>query len=185
MILLAACAPSSTQRAAKAGFPARATPEHKRVRLGWVTWPNADTMIYCNRRVDDQGNLVGVLGPCWRYEAGEPAPKKIMSWSNLGRPDSTPPAVGPWDRCTLELEDARLVPTPSPARASLQSPTAKTPLDEWTPDPKLTGDAYATEVSFSPEGKWMAVLHLSIGLGEGERTIEIADAKLAAVPACR
>jgi hypothetical protein len=185
--LLAGCAFSPSKGPPRAG--AHQSPELRAAshsaRLGWLTWSNPTTILYCNRRIDDQGNPVGVTGPCSRLEAGEQTPHRIVDWTNAGRPDSTAPTAGPWDRCSIELEDAQLVPTPKPARAFVVSPTGKTLIEEWTPDPKINGDVFALEVSFSPEGKWMAVARLAIGLGEGERTIEVSGVNIWPVPACR
>ena len=55
-------------------------------------------------------------------------------------------------------------------------PTGREPIDDWKPDATVGGDIFADELSFSPEGKWMAVAHLGIHLGEGERIIEIHGA---------
>jgi hypothetical protein len=183
--LLSGCAFSPTKGAPRA----RETPGGRHLaahslRLGWLTWSNPTTVLYCNRRIDDQGNPVGVTGPCWRQEAGD-APHRIVTWTNAGRPDPAPPTQGPWDRCAIELEDAQLVPVAKPARAFVVSPTGKTLIEEWTADPKLNGDLFALEVSFSPEGQWMAVAKLAIGLGEGERTVEMAGVDILPVPACR
>lgn len=149
------------------------------VRLGWVTWSDVNEIVYCNQRLDDNATRIGVLGPCWHEVAGEP-PKKMMSWLNAGRADDTPPNAVPWQRCSVELHgDAQS------ASATLVSPTGREPIDEWKPDATVGGDLYADELSFSPEGKWMAVAHLGIHLGEGERIIEIHGVDIKPVPACR
>ena len=149
------------------------------MRLGWLTWSDVNEIVYCNQRLDDAGNRIGVLRPCWHQVAGE-APKKMLSWLNAGRPDETSPNAVPWSRCSVELEG-----NSQGARATLVSPTTRAPLDEWKPAADVPGDVYADELSFSPEGKWMAVAHLGVHLGEGERIIEIHDVEIRAVPACR
>jgi len=149
------------------------------MRLGWVTWSDVNELIYCNRRLDDDGQAVGVLGPCWRQVAGEP-PRTIMSWLNAGRPDASPPLAGPWDRCAVEAKGDQ-----NGAVATLLTPTSREPIEDWKPDAKVGGDVYAVELSFSPEGKWMAVVHLAIHLGAGERIVEIPSVDIRAVPACR
>ena len=53
------------------------------------------------------------------------------------------------------------------------TPTGRDTLDDWKPDATVGGDLFADELSFSPEGKWMAIVRLGIHLGEGERIIEI------------
>ena len=149
------------------------------VRLGWVTWSDVNEIVYCNQRLDDNAVRMGVLGPCWHEVAGE-APKKMMSWLNAGRPDATPPNAVPWQRCSVELHGDS-----QHATATLVSPTGRETLDEWRPDATVGGDIFADELSFSPEGKWMAIAHLGIHLGEGERIIEIHDVAIRPIPACR
>lgn len=149
------------------------------MRLGWITWSDVNEVLYCNRRLDDAGNLVGVLGPCWRMSAGE-RPKKILSWLNAGRPDDTPPNAVPWTRCSVELKGDS-----QSASATLVSPTGREPIEEWKPDATVGGDVYGVELSFSPEGKWLAVVHLAVHLGEGERIVEIPSVEIRNVPACR
>jgi hypothetical protein len=156
-----------------------------RPRLAAVLWPTASGFIYCNRRLDDDAHPVGVAGPCSRIDAGEREPHRIVSWASLGRFDATPAQAGPWDRCRAELEDATLVPTRRPARAWLVTPTGRTLLEEWTPEADLTGDVYTIELSFAPEGQWMAVEHVMVGLGEGERVVEVTGVAIRQVPACR
>jgi hypothetical protein len=148
-------------------------------RLGWVTWSDVNELIYCNRRIDDEGNQVGVLGPCFRLTAGE-RPKQIMSWTNAGRPDATPPLKGPWDRCNLEQHG-----NSDGAQLALVTPTGKEPIEDWRPDAKVGADLYSLEASFAPEGPWMAVVHVATHLGDGERIIEIPFVDIRAVPACR
>jgi hypothetical protein len=172
-LALAACKPAPRPRA-----PLRSS-TGQLMRLGWVTWSDVNELIFCNRRLDDNGQTVGVVGPCWRQSAGEP-PKRILSWLNAGRPDETPPNAGPWDRCSVEVQgDTR------GALATLLTPTGRESIEDWKPDAKVGGDVYAVELSFSPEGRWMAVARVAIHLGEGERIIEIPSVEIRAVPACR
>jgi hypothetical protein len=149
------------------------------MRLGWVTWSDVNEIVYCNQRLDDNGIRIGVLGPCWHQTAGEP-PKKMMSWLNAGRPDDTSPNAVPWHRCSVDFTSAH-----DGATATLITPTGREPIDDWKPDATVGGDVFADELSFSPEGKWMAVLRLGIHLGEGERIIEIHSVDIKEVPACR
>lgn len=148
-------------------------------RLGWVTWSDVNELIYCNRRLDDGGEQTGVLGPCWQELAGE-RPKKLFSWLNGGRPDETPPNAGPWQRCAIELKGDS-----HGATATLLTPTGREPIEAWKPDASVAGDVYALELSFSPEGKWMAVLRLGVHLGDGERIVEVSSVDIRTVPACR
>jgi hypothetical protein len=185
VVLVAGCAQQTPQIEVKrAVSPATAAPHAgKRPRLGWVAWDDDKTLVFCNRRVDDQGRGLGVLGPCKKVTPDK-TPKLLVSWLNIDTPDRTAADAGPWAQCSLELEDAKLVPPATPAKLWLVTPTGKRELEAWPPEANLTADAYQYEVSFSPDGAWMAVLRLAIGLGEGERTIELVGAKLHPVPKC-
>jgi hypothetical protein len=167
LLALSACAPAKKQVA----LP---TVNGRPMRLGWITWSDVNELIYCTRRIDDDGNQVGNLGPCWRQAAGD-KPKKMFAWLNAGRPDDSAPNKGPWDRCALEAKDTTVV---------LATPTERNIVEEWHPG-TTPGDRFAVEVSFSPEGKWMAVEHVAVHLGEGERIIEVPSVEIRPVPACR
>ena len=155
----------------------------KRPRLAWVAWDDENTLVVCNRRVDDNGNPVGILGPCSKV-GSDGVMHRMVSWLNTEGADKTFADATPYERCTLELEDAQLVPAPKPAKLFLVGPTGKQELEHWTPEGKLTADAYHLEVTFSPEMTWMAVVRVAIGLGEGERTIEVVSASLLPLPTC-
>ena len=154
-------------------------------RLAWVTWPDPNAFIFCTRRLDDNAAQVGVPGPCWRLEAGEAVARKIFEWASLGGADHSPSNASPWDRCHFETEQGVLAPKPTPARLWLLTPTRRDLVVEWMPDVKAQGDVFVLEPSFSPEGKWMAIVRVGVGLGEGERIVEIDSAELRLVPACR
>lgn len=161
-----------------------------RTRLAAVMWPNGKSIISCTRRLDDGGNPVGVAGPCHRLEAGEAQAQKVLSWATLGRFDGAPPDAAPratGGRCRIELEQGQRLPTPRPARAVWVTPTRRELLDEWTPGEeaaRMDTDAFTIETSLAPEGEWMAILRVAVGLGEGERVVQIASAKLVRVPSC-
>jgi hypothetical protein len=126
---------------------------------------------------------VGILGPCSKV-GSDGGMHRIVSWLNSEGADKTAADASPYERCSLTLEDAQLVPAPRPAKLFLVGPSGQQELEHWTPDGKLTADAYQLEVSFSPAGTWMAVIRVAIGLGEGERTIEVVSASLLPLPAC-
>ena len=168
-LVLVACAPS------KKNVTLPTAPNGRALRLGWITWSGVDELIYCTRRLDDDANQVGNLGPCWRQSAGD-KPKKMFAWLNAGRPDDSPPDKGAWDRCLLEIKDTSI---------TMVTPTERTLLDDWHPGNDVPGDRFIDEVSFSPEGKWMAVEHVAVHLGEGERIVEIPSVEIRPVPACR
>ena len=162
---------------------ARAVGRNAKARLGWLTRDDPDTLVTCNRRVDDQGNGVGILGPCAKVGT-DGVSHTIVSWTNAEHPDTSAADAGPWHGCWLELDDAQLVPRETPARAWFVTPGEKRLLEEWHPEPTLTADQYRLEASISPEHKWLALAHLAIGLGEGERIVEIPAARLLPLPDC-
>ncbi|MFI5288981.1 MAG: hypothetical protein ACHQ17_04995 [Polyangia bacterium] len=170
---------STTPLGAKTARPASAWP-----RLGWVAWDDPDTLVVCDRRVADDGAPIGVLGPCKKI-GPDNVPHKLISWLNADQPDESVADASPFSACHLELDEMQLVPKPVPARAWLVGPSGKrTLLAEWTPDASVDGDRFRLEATFSPGGKWMALVELAIGVGEGERTLEIAGAHLYPTPAC-
>src|SRR5262249_35116460 len=128
---------------------------------------------------DDGGAQVGVLGPCWRLVAGE-APRKMLSWLNAGRPDDSAPNAVPWSRCSVELKG-----DVQGATATLVTPTGRETLEDWKPSAEVGGDLFGVELSFSPEGRWMALVRVAVHLGEGERIVEIPEVEIRPVPACR
>jgi len=182
-LLVAGCATQSPHvEPRKPGRPSL-TAAQPRARLGWVSWIDPDTLYACDRRVDDAGNTLGVMGPCWRIGT-DSVKHKMVSWANAEAPDRTPSNAGPWDRCRLVLEDARMAPPLAPARLILETPTGRTTLDEWAPPTEVEGDAFTLEATFDPEGKRLGIVRLAIGLGEGERIVRIAGARLVDVPTC-
>ena len=176
VLFAAACAP---QVAATRPLLTRSQQAAARPKLGWIAWQDESSVLYCNRRVDDDGNPIGVLGPCKQRALGGDA-KSVMSWLNSESPDSASQAPA---GCAVDAVDADLVQH-KPARAEWVAPSGRAPLDEWQPDPKLQADVYRIEASFSPEGQTLALAHVAIHVGEGERIIEFADVKLLAMPAC-
>lgn len=177
VLLACGCAAQSPQLSTR-------TPEGGRhARFGWVAWDAPDTLITCNRRVDDHGTTLGVLGPCARIRPNLPR-QALVSWLNINRPDTTPADAAPWKTCSLRLEDAQLGPTPSPARLWLVTPSGRRELAAWTPEARLTADVFKMEATFSPDGPWLGIVHLAIGLGEGERVIEIPIAQVIPLPDC-
>ena len=186
-VTLSACATQTPRIATRAAAAKRlAKPTSPRLRLGWVSWNEPREIVACTRRVDDNGNTVGVMGPCYRIGDDSTA-HRLVSWLNGDDPDRNPANVilADWEnRCSLIIEDYQAVPSPRPARLIMITPSGKKVLDEWTPSPKDEGDAFQVEATFSTDGTVMASVHLSIGLGEGERIIGIAGAKVFSTPAC-
>jgi hypothetical protein len=161
-----------------------------KLRLGAIMWPTSKAVIFCTRRLDDFGKPVGVAGPCYRQEVGEPSALKILSWATLGRfdptaPDATPTALG--GRCRIEIEPGHRAPNPRPATLTWVTPTRRVTLEEWNAEglpPTIDADVFTLEASFAPEGEWLAILRVAIELGDGERVIDAAGAQIVKIPAC-
>jgi hypothetical protein len=160
--------------------PSPQKPQPHSLRFAWSAWNNDTTLFYCNRRLDDQGNQVGVIGPCFKIKEND-TPHRLVAFTNVNRPETTPPNAAP-KGCTIEIEDAQLVPEKKPARAWLVTASGKQPLEEWLPDSE--GDVFVVETTPSPDGKLLGILRVAVGLGEGERTIEVPSARVIAMPAC-
>jgi hypothetical protein len=149
-------------------------PRAHNARLAWAAWNSDTVLFYCNRRIDDMGNQVGVIGPCHKIKEDD-TPHLLVAFTNVNRPETSPPNAGP---CNIELEDAVLVPQKKPARALIGGKV----LEEWMPD--TDGDLFVIETLPSPDGKLLAILRVAVGLGEGERSIEVANARVIPAPAC-
>ena len=166
-----------------------APPVGDHVRLAAVMWPTKKAVIACTRRVDDAAQPIGVPGPCKRLEAGEAEPVKILSWATLGRfdddaPDAVPKSFG--GRCHLEIVAGDRHPLHE-ATLTWVTPTKRVKLDDWMPTDDaepVEADRFTIETSFAPEGSWLAILHVAIGLGEGDRIIQVPGFKIVPVPAC-
>ena len=175
-LLLAGCifqpAKGPTRGDAQRPSPSPQKPLAHSQRLAWAAWNSDTTLFYCNRRLDDQGNQVGVIGPCHKIKQDD-TPHLLVAFTNVNRPDSSPPNAGP---CAIELEDAQLVPQKKPARALIGGK----PIDEWLPEGD--GDLFVLETLPSPDGKLLGILRVAVGLGEGERTIEVAGARVIPMP---
>jgi hypothetical protein len=61
----------------------------------------------------------------------------------------------------------------------------RTALDAWKAPRDVDGDYFAVETSFSPDGKWLAIVHSAVGIGEEGRLVDVIDAQVRAAPPCR
>jgi hypothetical protein len=176
-LLLAGCIFHSAKGPAREATEPSPSPQKPRAhsqRLAWAAWNSDTVLFYCNRRLDDEGNQVGVIGPCFKVKEND-TPHRLVNFTNINRPDTSPPNAGP---CGLELEDAQLVPEKKPARVLVGGK----PLEEWMPD--ADGDLFVLETLPSPDGKLLAILRVAVGLGEGMRTVEVVSARVTAAPSC-
>jgi hypothetical protein len=186
LLLLAGCPNRSAQVEVKRAVSPAAPRKGTRPRLAWVTW-DRNMVVACNRLVDDDAKTVGQPGPCVRVVGPATPARRGEKYDSIPieartLPDNQPADQGPWTDCWLSIEDAQLVPTRKPARLIMHSPTGERDIGFWTPDGE--GDAFHIEASFDPAGKQMAILRVAVGLGEGARTITIADALVVPVYKC-
>jgi len=162
--------------------PSPEKPQPHSLRLGWAAWNSDTTLFFCNRRLDDLGNPIGVTGPCFKVKADDPNTHRLVAFTNVNQAEKTPPNAST-PGCKIELEDAQLLPQKLPARAWLVGPTSRVLLEEWLPDTE--GDLFVVETTPSPDGKLLGILRVAVGLGEGERTTEIAGARVIPAPSCK
>ncbi len=181
LLLLALTGCPKNVEVKRAVTPAAGSPG-SRPHLAWLSWSDANTLLVCNRRVDDQANTVGTPGPCLRVRAEQPLePGVAFTPATADRANAD---AAPWSSCPLTLEDAQSVPARKAARIMQRTPAGPRELEQWMPGAQVQGDAFQLEASFSPNGKWMAIVRVAVGLGEGERTVEIAGARLVPTPDC-
>ncbi len=171
----------ATPNAAARPSPAPQKPQAHSKRFGWSAWNSDTTLFYCNRRLDDFGGQIGVTGPCFKVKADDPSSHRLVAFTNVNQADTAAPNEAP-PGCKVELDDAVLVPQKLPARAWLVGAKGRTLLEEWLPDSE--GDLFVVETTPSPDGKLLGILRVAVGLGEGERTVEVVGARVIAAPAC-
>ena len=87
--------------------------------------------------------------------------------------------------CRVYYEDISGDPAAPPARASLVGPGGRQLLDEWRVPREVDGDYFAVEIRVSPDGKRIAVLHVSVGIGDGDRLVRVESAEVRPAPPCR
>lgn len=161
-------------------------------RLGWVAWGADGALIACGGRAPSAAALgagtpercvrvdgVGGVGRVGRAGAAprEVAPEELAA----GRRDTTPAEWAPGG-CRVLLEDSK---GSGPARASLIGPRERVLLGEWQPGPEVGGDVYSLETSFSADGRQLALLQWSVGVGDDGLLVELKGAEVRAAPACR
>lgn len=149
-------------------------------RLAWTAW-SADAIFQaCSRRTSDFA-LQGKLGEC----NSVPARASIQRGSVVAPLVHDASAVDAAPRgCRVIFDDAPGDPAAPPARATLAGPSARQPLDEWRPAREDNGDYFAVETSFSPDGKWLAIVHTAVGLGDGEQSVDVKSIEVRPAPAC-
>ena len=152
-------------------------------RLALVAWKGS--LFGACGRLTTEPAVPGVAKGC--VVVGEPAAAAApLDWtSDRGFVRDTSPADAGPNGCRVLFDDAPGDPSAPPARATLQGQAAQLPLDAWRPQSTVDGDYFAIETSFSPDGKWLGVVHTAVGIGEGEQRIEVVSAELRPAPVCR
>ena len=151
------------------------------VQGGWV---EAGCWMVCGYKTNRRGasdlkcRQVGAAeAPCTPGTAGAAQPRTVTV-------DRTAPDRAPGG-CRILLEDVPGDPGAPAARASLVGREGTVLLDEWRPAATDDGDYFAIETSFSPDGKWMGVAHVSVGIGDGDRLVRVIDAQVRRAPVCK
>ena len=128
-----------------------------------------------------------MLGPCYRI-----GPDDVLHHMISGLNDNHPDEIvavdaSPWTAATSSSTRCSSCRRPVPAHASADRPVGA-PHASGRVVPAGERDRprrVRLEVSFFPGGRWMAVARVAIGVGEGERTLEIAVRPAVPVAACR
>ena len=156
---------------------------HHTARLGWSAWRGDGAFAICGRRTSDL-TTAGKLRGCLQVPAAGAASFPLAGELDaFGSRDATSPeaALG---GCQIVLDDVVAAASGPPARATLIGKTTRTLLGEWRPALNIDGDYFALEVSFSPDGKWLALARIAVGLGE-DQTVDIAGVEVRGTPPCR
>jgi hypothetical protein len=151
-------------------------------RLAWVSWSSDAIFQACGRRTPDLATQ-GKLGECSSVPARGPKGIEHSVVAPLAHDASAPDAAP--GGCRVLFDDAPGDPAAPPARATLIGPTARLPLDEWRPAREVDGDYFAVETSYSPDGKWLGIVHTSVGLGDGDQLIEVKSIEVRPAPPCK
>lgn len=175
-LAIAACksqppaAPTSTPPTVKTSALPGTTPPGIRhtERLATAMW-HGGTFSTCA----DAVNLKGC-----RTVTAEPPPPSGATFT----PDPHPYHWAP-GTCHVSFDDAA-GPGVNVASASMVGPGTHVVLDTWHIGPTDNGDYFAVETSFSPDGKWLAIIHTGVSLGVDERTVEIASVRVIPAPPC-
>jgi hypothetical protein len=182
LLQAAACAPAPTRNTDQGSARAVLLEGGRRgPRLGWVAWGAKGALIACGRRAASAADA-GSPERCLRIEGPGATPEEVPPGElDAGRRDTTPAEWAPGG-CRVLLEDSR---DAGPARASLVGPRGRVTVGEWQPAPNVGGDVYSLETSFSADGRHLALLRLSVGVGDDGILVELKDAEVRAAPPCR
>lgn len=167
--------------------------------LAALSWYQGRWLSACGGRQRDgaPASPTGAASPAARpgARAGDrPADSACTTRGVPGAGDALPEPRGarvdgpgaPPAPCRLRYDDVSGDPGAPAARATLVGPDgAEQLLDAWKPPPEVDGDYFAVEIGFSPDGKWMGVVHTSIGVGDGERLVRVESVEIRPAPACR
>jgi hypothetical protein len=123
-------------------------------------------------------------GPCLVVARAGELPIAVPAPQPGYAADASPPERAPGG-CRVRFDDAPGDPGAPAARATLVGTTARAALDAWKAPREVSGDYFAVETSFSPDGKWLAIVHSAVGIGEEGRLVGVIDAEVRAAPPCK
>jgi hypothetical protein len=160
---------------------------HHTERLAWVAWRAGGanpTFAACGRRTADLG-VQGQLCGCVVVERAGAAPTPGAWTEDAGFiRDRSAVEFAPGG-CRVLLDDVPGDPGAPPARATLLGPGARLAIDEWRPPATVDGDYFAIETSYSPDGRWLAVVRAAVGIGDADRLVELSSVEVRPAPTCR
>lgn len=154
------------------------------IRLAGAGWDAASAFQACARHLDDAGTPRPPFGPCLIVRGpgaaaeAQPAPDRAFF-------DDTSVSTAAPDGCHTAFFDVPGDPGAPAARAFLVGPSASALLDSFRPPSTVDGDQFAIETSYSPDHSRLALIHSALGLGDGDRRVDVVAVEMRAAPACR
>jgi hypothetical protein len=155
--------------------------------LARLAWDGPRLRACGGRRLDRGGPAPAPIDRAARCLVASPGPSgdggaapEAVASDHFVDGGGDPPAP-----CRVFYEDIPGDPGAPPARATLFGPKERQPLDAWAVPREVDGDYFAVEIAFSPDGKWMGVVHTSVGIGDGERLVRVVEVRVVPAPACR
>ena len=168
--------------------PPGSQPRHTE-RFAWVGWRVDGEHAWfgvCDRRTREFAEP-GKLERCRVIADGGGRAFDGDSWSGDERfvRDETSPDFAP-GRCRVWFQD--LGGTASSMVASAyhvdENGLSLRAIADWHPEPSIEADYLALETSFSPDGKWVALLRSAVGLGSGDLRVDVLNVELRRAPTC-
>ena len=191
LLLVAGCpkrdAALPGQAAGEAVVAAPPPGTHHTTRLAHGAWRGDGAYGVCGRRSSDL-TVAGQLTRCVVVEHVAASPRPF-DWS--ADPsfliDRSPVEAGPAG-CRFRHDDVSGDPSSPAARATLLGLGGDGAhdllIDAWKAPPSVDGDYFAIVTSLSPDGRFLAIVHSAVGIGDSDHIVEVAGVELRLAPPC-